>query len=408
MAFLTRKKTLIKYLIVLILIIFAITLTSKLTSSENQYNPVIQKHLKNAFGNSTPKEEILYISRYQDAVNNMKYIMDKLGYEVYNLVPWYAPNKRPECFDNRACSTMFTAICRKYKYIIVNDIVSDGYGYINSACSSKIIFELNNRYDVYIPQEEKEEFNVKFGTSLVNEKKDISIVLQNSYENYYACKKGIYIPYYYNIGTTGYYNELSYDIIQSVEKEDIIAVVEETSQDSLIAKVELLKRDVPVEIVPWKNCNPRTLAKYKAQLILPSHVTSRKIMENFKHGIVMMIPSEAFFREMVRETNQYSFDSPNIIKMDEGLEKYTDWYNDDMEDLFVFFNSWDDIRGLLHSVNFDKVRTKAKEFADKQELKVIEQWREIMSEKPSNKYIIHKKKPICKSNEGHFYNYSNN
>jgi len=407
MAFLSRRKTLVKYLIILILVLFAITLTTKLTNTENDYNPVIQKHLKNAFGNNAAPQEVLYIARYQDAVNNMKYIMNKLGYEVYNLIPWYSPKKRPQCFNNGECSTMFTALCRKYKYIIVNEIASDGYGYLNSACSSKIIFELNNRYDVHVPEDDAKEFSIKFGTSLINEKKDISVVLQNSYESYYACKKGVHFPSYQIVGSTGYFDGLTYEIIQNVEKEDIIAIVEKTTQDSLVAKVELTKRDVPFEMIPWKNCNPRALAKYKVQLILPSQISSQKIMENFRHGIVMMIPSEAFFREMVRESDQYSFDAPEIIQLDEGLEKYTDWYNDDMEDLFVFFNSWDDVRGLLHSVNFDKIRTRAKEFAEKQEIKIIEQWKDIMSDNPSNKYIINKKKPVCKSEQGYFYNYSN-
>ncbi|ORX45930.1 hypothetical protein BCR36DRAFT_332323 [Piromyces finnis] len=406
MSFISRKKTLVKCLLILILILFTFILTIELPKSENEYNAVIQTHLKNAFIKNETSKEILYISRNQNAVDNMKYIMGKLGYEVYNLIPWYSPKKRPQCFNNGECSTIFTALCRKYEYIIINEIASDGYGYLNSGCSSKIIFELNNRYDVNIPKEETREFSIKFSTSLMNKNKEISVIIQNSYENYYACMNGVHIPSYHIISSTGYVNGITYEEIESVEKEELIAIVEKTNQDSLIAKMELKKRDIPFEMVAWKNCNPKTLAKYKVQLILPSQITSSKIIENFRYGIVMMIPSEAFLREMITESDQYSFDAPDIIYMDEGLENYTTWYNDKLKDLFVFFNSWDDVRGLLHSVNFEKIRIKAKEFAEKQELKVVDQWSEIVGKTTNDKFLIKHKKPICKNDMGFFFNYS--
>ncbi|ORX45830.1 hypothetical protein BCR32DRAFT_330173 [Anaeromyces robustus] len=326
--------------------------------------------------------------------------MSKLGYKVYNLIPWYAPSKRPQCFSNGECSTIFTALCRKYKYIIIGDLVSDGYGYIINGCSSKVIFEITNRFDAFV-DENIEEYHRRFGLSLNDTNKDISIVMSSPYEDYYACQRGVHIPLYHVIRSTGYI----YGILDSsnIEKRNELIIVNRSSQDISISKTELEKRFILFKLISPKDCNINILSQYKAQLILPSHITNQIIMENFKYGIVMIVPSKSLFREIVSNIN-YTFGAKEILQIDDGLEKYTDWYNEEFKDLIIYFNSWDDIHNIMNNSDFDKIKLKAMKYAEEYEDKIIEQWKEVLNNE--EKHLISHDKPICKdSNFNDFHNY---
>jgi len=402
-----KRNLLIKVLLLLIIIICILSISLKISGASETTNDNTVKKLNNGkeikSNLSSEREEILYISRNRNAVNNIKYIMDKLGYEVYHLNPWYSPSKRPECFNNGECSSLFTTICRKYNYIIVNEIASDGYGYINSPCNSKIIFELNNRYDINISKNDINQFKGKL-SSVINNKneeqnKNISWVFNTPYEEFYTCKNGIFIPSYHIIHSIGLIDDVPN--IDKIERNNNLVVIDKSSKNSSITKFELNKRDIKYDFISLSKRKIKTLSQYKAQVILPYQVSSTEIMENFKYGVVMMIPSQSFLRELTDDEN-YSFEAKEIIRLEDGLEKYTDWYNEDLKDFFVFFNSWDDIQGILHSVNFDKVREKAMKYAEKYEMEAIKQWKDVLN---NDEYSIKHKKPICKSDTGYFYNY---
>jgi len=247
----------------------------------------------------------------------------------------------------------------------------------------------NNKIDYY----------EKFGKA-INENKNITVVENNPYEVFYACTYGIFIPNYYLIRPVGFAPDEVFQKDYKVTHEEI-AIIDRTDQDSGISARKLKKYKIKHRILNKDYGGPLVLANYKALLILPYQVSIMKMMENFRYGVVMLIPTERLFRELSNEL-YYEFPEKDLKDVPDGLVNYMEWYNKEFKDFFVTFDSWEELPEIIKKTNFVRYREKEMDYMKKYEEKAIDLWAQVLNIKPA-KDIITNDHPICDNTV--FYNY---
>ncbi|ORX45828.1 hypothetical protein BCR32DRAFT_308568 [Anaeromyces robustus] len=240
----------------------------------------------------------------------------------------------------------------------------------------------------------------KFGRAII-ENKNITIVENNPYEVFYACQKGIFIPNYYLIRPVGFApDEVLLKDYKVIHEE--IAIIDRTDQDSNVSARQLKKLKIKHRVLNKDYGGPLVLSNYKALLILPYQVSIMKMMENFRYGVVMLIPTEKLFREL-SDDMYYEFPESDLKDVPDGLINYMEWYNEEFIDFFIYFDSWEELPEIIKKTNFLKYKKKEMEYMKKYEEKAINLWAQVLEINPS-KDRINNDKPICDNSI--FYNYN--
>ena len=339
-------------------------------------NKLILKHNK-----------ILYVSRHEGTFTNFCYIAKYLGFNATSLLPKYSYTGRPNCYYRDKCRSFIKAKCSEFDYIIISDIIPDSYIFLINKCNKKIILEITNRFDWDV---QKRNYCKFFSKAI--KKKNIIIIENNPFEVYHACMKKIFIPNYYLIRPIGYPPN---NILKREHKEyhDIVAIILNQIQDKKILQIELQKLNITFKSLPHKYGGPLILSTYKAIIFLPYQVSIMKMMENFRYGIPMIIPSEKLLRELIK--SNYHFCSSEVFKIPNGVREYVEFYNNKFRDLFIYFDNFAEIPNIIQNTDFKALREKEKEFMRYYEKKAIKMWEEVLDIQTKKESIISDKKPLC-------------
>jgi len=251
---------------------------------------------------------------------------------------------------------------------------------------------------MWFEEKNKKDYLENFSKAIM--KNNIAIVENNPFEVYYACQKKVFIPKYYLIRPFGYAPpELMNEIHNEIHNE--IAFVNYQIQDKEIILPNLKNIGIKYTVLPRRYGGPLVLATYKGILMLPYEVSVMKMMENFRYGVAMILPSERLFKELIKGNN-YNFSHKELNNIENGISNYVEFYNKEFNDLFVYFDKWEDLSDIIANTDFDKLKLKGKKFISQYEERALNIWAQALDNVPSNDIIIDEK-PLCDNIE--FYNY---
>ena len=114
--------------------------------------------------------------------------------------------------------------------------------------------------------------------------------------------------------------------------------------------------------------------KTKGVICIPYAYLTWALFESFAHGVIYFVPSFEFLLEISKTPNfwfQPPF-SPETLRMSE-------WYNDDHKDLFVYYNSWEDLKYKTENLDYTKQKKKINDFYKIHEENTLRQWKEVLT-----------------------------
>ena len=242
---------------------------------------------------------------------------------------------------------------------------------------------------------QKFEKNLYYKTiSKAKKRKNIIFVENNPFEMYYLCDKNIFIQNYYLIRPIGLAP------ISKINKKEIflnkVAVINNGNQGKILGPI-LKKLNISFNILEGKYGGPLTLTNYKAVIHIPYQVSVMKMMENFRYGIPMIIPTERLLREIL--DNNKNIINYRWIKMalniKNGIKNYIEFYNDEFKELFIYFDNFEELPNIIEITNFKDLSLKEKEFMKNYENKMVKIWSEALDILPKKENLISDKKPLC-------------
>jgi len=224
------------------------------------------------------------------------------------------------------------------------------------------------------------------------ENENVIVVENNPFETFFACTHGVFIPKYYLIRPIGYAPPA---VMKEEHNEvhDEIAFINHSGHDKSITLPNLEKLGIKFTKLPHRYGGPLVLATYKALLMLPYQVSIMKMMENFRYGVAMILPSERLFKELLRD-DRYEFAQKELNDSLNGISNYVEFYNKEFRDLFVYFDTWEELPSIINNTDFDAKKRQVKEYMKKYEKKALELWAEVLDLIPAENMTINEK-PLC-------------
>jgi len=101
---------------------------------------------------------------------------------------------------------------------------------------------------------------------------------------------------------------------------------------------------------PFKN--QEQICEYLGYIHLPYQTNIQSLYENLGYGIIYILPSKKFIKELIYNTNWYYWEekSKNNEILENSIE-YSEWYQKENEKLFIYFDNWDEILLKVNETN---------------------------------------------------------
>ncbi len=116
---------------------------------------------------------------------------------------------------------------------------------------------------------------------------------------------------------------------------------------------------------------PDDLKYFKGVIYFPYQASNIALFENIQRGIIHFVPSERFIRELIKEgAPVYYWYEPY----------YCEWYLGEHRDIFIYFDSWDDLRNKVVTTDYSEMKKRVQSFAQYHRREMLERWRQMMKE----------------------------
>jgi hypothetical protein len=89
------------------------------------------------------------------------------------------------------------------------------------------------------------------------------------------------------------------------------------------------------------------------------------------NGVPYFIPSRRFLLELSTKGN-FFFNMLNSRTID-----YSEWYLPENQDVFIYFDSWEDLVDKIAHTDFEKAKEKCRKFGEKNHETMLSRWKKL-------------------------------
>ncbi|KAJ3385929.1 hypothetical protein HDU80_000530, partial [Chytriomyces hyalinus] len=295
---------------------------------------------------------ILYYNRHSACHNNMAHITSRLGLNFTRLKPGFLGDlgMREHRANDIINDGFVQIVCASADVIIISDTLPDARPLLQSLlrqnpadrCSSHIIVELTNRFDWGIA--DFDEYHQLIWQLHHAKPPNLHWVANNAFEAKVMADDTLANPEFRIFRPSGFSN-VPPNAVSPQDK--TVALLRELDNSEVLATMRELQ--IPFNRIVGQYGGPHTLKQYRAYIEFPYQVSTMKLYENLAAGVVMLIPSHSFFKELV-EKRIHAFGPWEMLRrMGPNWHEYMDYYIPELNPYINYFNSFDHLREILSS-----------------------------------------------------------
>lgn len=337
--------------------------------------------------------KILHISFHKGCQNDIEYICNKLGHEIEHMNFDDGETKTNAIYNigherAKKCWDKYKNYFYTFDIIITSDTCPISRVFLQHNYEKKLIIWICNRFDYY----DRESLDCDFPDvnyyNLIKDckkRKNVIMVSYTPFEIYYAQKiKFIEInnKIIKPIGKISaiYFTNLNEENNKNNKN---IFFVPPYKNDTVMINLSKKLTDLNILNYNGRYNSPLELKQYKAIIHIPYAWSNLALFECIQLGIIYFIPSNKFLNELKK--NRDFFWTPPYI---ENMLHLSEWYCDENFELFVYFESWDDLVIKTNTLDYEQKHNLILEFGKIHEKKYLNMWSEILTTSIMKMYYI--------------------
>lgn len=121
------------------------------------------------------------------------------------------------------------------------------------------------------------------------------------------------------------------------------------------------------------------ISEYKCIFHLPYQTNVQLLWENLGYSNVYLIPSKQFIEHLITTVDWYYWEekSKNQDILKKSIE-LAEWYQPELTELFVFFDSWEDLNNKFYNTDFDAKKHTIHNYMVNHNDMYIKKWKHII------------------------------
>jgi len=329
------------------------------------------------------------MSFHQGCINDFAEVSRELG---LNTTDWYIHDSR-RAFDPLAVGNDIYNITaeraqrvwqlnkdyfNEFDAIVTSDTAPLSRIFLQNNWKKPLIIWICNRFDYADNQTKRGRFPDAayydlFRSAITMPK--VKIISYTPYEHFYAHQKKVPISTHTirPIGNLPIKQDAAFKsgIPESVIKSETIFIYPRMSaKQAEYVQKKCTNLGITTHYGTYKG--PDDLTDFKGILYFPYAWSNLALFENIQRGIVHFVPSKKFALKHAQKEALPRFTQRNF--------QLCDWYCDEYEDLFVYFDSWQDLKDKIEHTDYAAMRTKIKKAGIAHWHKNLGMWRKVFEE----------------------------
>jgi hypothetical protein len=139
-----------------------------------------------------------------------------------------------------------------------------------------------------------------------------------------------------------------------------------------------LNHDIPVYYGKYNG--PDDLIGFKGIIHFPYQASVLSLFENIHRGLTYFIPSETFVAQILKEQGDIipHFWQSGLLGQEHAPEFWhSEFYRPEHKELFVYFDSWQDLKNKIETTNYAVRQTEIKAFGVRHAQAMLARWNEL-------------------------------
>ena len=123
---------------------------------------------------------------------------------------------------------------------------------------------------------------------------------------------------------------------------------------------------------------PKDLSEFAGVIHIPYAWSNLALLEAIQAEIIFFIPSLQFIKYLIhtdKDKTDCFFWSPPLK---EQLLNLSEWYCEEFKDVFIYFDSWEDLKHKIENLDSIKHKELLKNIGLKHEKDMLQKWRKIL------------------------------
>jgi hypothetical protein len=315
--------------------------------------------------------KILHVSYHNGCIGDINYVASKLGIGVEVLkADWdYLIN------HDRAKSIWdkYADYFKNFDVIITSDTAPLSRIFLQNGYKGKLIVWICNRFD-YPNRDgfpDVEYFNL-WKNNLNNEK--VKFISYTPFEYVYARQRGIPLSDFVIKPVAGFIDKNTSTGIPGTVVKEKSFFIPPYHNDTIYMNLHDKCSSLGINTHAGRYHGIQDLVGFKGIIHIPYAWSNLALFEAVKLGIPHLIPSKDFLIKLSTSSN--FFWSPPFQR--EYIE-YSEWYCKELKDLFVFFNSWEDLQSISKGYDFSGIIERRLNFIKSHEEGELTKWRDVLN-----------------------------
>ena len=327
--------------------------------------------------------KVLHISFHRGCQNDIEYVAKQLQFELefmnytcdlsvgndkYNIThekAEYQWNKYKDYYN-------------QFDVIITSDTAPISRIFLQNNFQKKLLIWICNRFD-YADGGPTERFPDKEYYDLIHTAKDrpnVKIIGYTAFENYYANHIKQLAIGNDIIKPIGKVADL-YATYQStvVDHKSSVYIIGPYHNDNIMMNLREKAESLGITVYNGRYNGPRDLAEFAGMIHIPYAWSNLALFETIQMEVPYFIPSLSFMKKLALTHN--FFWSPPFVMDQLPL---SEWYCDELKDVFIYFDSWDELKYKITSFDREGHKKKLREFGDSHEVAMLQKWRTYLLE----------------------------
>lgn len=341
----------------------------------------------------------LHISFHEGCLSEFDNLADELGFTVENLI---VPQLSPAEYDGKTSDVTEKyfiteqraqdiwdknrKLFEQYDGIITSDVGPLCRIFLQQNFKKPLLIWCCNRFDINVNPAKHPDYPDQTYYDLFQEaqsRPNVAIIGYTDYEKVHAENCGItsiqtiiepigFHPKYF-------YRQVIKSVPRHVDKPNTFFVRDYYNERWFHLNRLLKQANIPVYCGAY--AGPNDLADFKGFIHIPCVMSNFHLFENLHNGIVHFIPTKEFFsylyeNKRLRFIFWYHKDRQQRPTL-QDVFNYCEWYNPKHKDLFVFFDSWEDLSAKIQKTDFETKRKNILAFAKNHKKEKLQQWKQV-------------------------------
>ena len=333
--------------------------------------------------------KVLHLTFHKGCANEIEALSQKLNFD---LTTWYIHSLPPYFLDGYSSGSalynightrakkiwdLHSEYFQKFDIILTSDTAPLARIFLQNQSTIPLIIWICDRFDYSdIASLDCEFPDTEYYNLLINGKNlpHVTIVANTPFEHVYALSRGVDTGSLI-IKPSGFCDaEEGSSNPSNVDRENTFYIPHYHNETIFMNLSDHLTK-LGIKNYCGRHNGLADLQAYKGIIHLPYSWSTIALFENIKIGIPYFIPSKKFLKKLIFQGLYWHQNAEFLLEKNQI--ELSEWYSNENRKLFIYFDSWEDLKEKIKSCNYTSKKDSIKSFAQTQQKKSLLLWQNL-------------------------------